>query len=83
MTQTTTAPSKPVPVPDDLTAPFFAGGGRGALVLQRCDVCASWVALGSRLCTECLSEKLTWADTSGLAKLYTFAIMHQQYHPTR
>ena len=36
---------------------------------------------GSRACTECLSESLEWVPASGRATLFTFAVMHQRYHP--
>jgi uncharacterized OB-fold protein len=81
MTQTVDAPQKPVPQPDNLSRPFFEGALRGELMIQRCDACAAFLAPGSRACTECLNEALSWTAASGRATLHTFAIMHQRYHP--
>ena len=81
MTQTVDAPKKPVPQPDDLSRPFFEGALRGELLIQRCDACRAFLAPGSRLCTECLNESLSWTAASGRATLFTFAVMHQRYHP--
>lgn len=80
MTQTQT-PSKPVPQPDEVSRPFFEGAARGVLMIQQCDGCRAFLAPGSRVCTECLNESLTWVAASGRATLFTFAIMHQRYHP--
>ena len=81
MTQAVDAVSKPVPQPDDLSRPFFDGAKRGELCIQRCRDCRSFLAPGSRACSECLSEALEWVTASGRATLFTFAIMHQKYHP--
>ena len=81
MTQTVETPRKPVPQPDDLSRPFFEGALRGELVIQRCDTCRAFLAPGSRACTECLDEALSWTAASGRATLHTFAVMHQRYHP--
>jgi uncharacterized OB-fold protein len=81
MTQSIDAPRKPVPQPDERSQPFFDGAQRGELMIQRCTACAAYLAPGSRACTECLSEALAWVAASGRATLFTFAVMHQQYHP--
>jgi uncharacterized OB-fold protein len=80
MTQSVEAPRKPVPQPDDVSRPFFEGALRGELMIQQCDACKAFLAPGSRLCTECLNESLTWTKASGKATLFTFAVMHQKYH---
>ncbi len=76
-----TGHARPIPEPDDRTAPFFEGAGRGALVIPRCAACATWLAPGAAACTECWSEALEWREASGRATLYTFGVMHQPYHP--
>jgi uncharacterized protein len=81
VTQSIDAPRKPVPQPDDLSRPFFEGARRGELMIQRCADCRAHLAPGSRACTECLGERLDWVRASGLATLFTFAVMHQRYHP--
>ena len=39
---TTTAPAKPVPVPDEASAPFFDGALHGELMLLRCRACGTY-----------------------------------------
>ncbi len=81
MTQRLDVPSKPIPQPDAVSRPFFEGAQRGELMIQRCTACGAHLAPGSRACTECLSEALEWVEASGQATLFTFAVMHQRYHP--
>jgi len=83
---TTTAPAKPVPVPDESSAPFFDGALHGDLMLLRCRACGTYqspiayigVPLRAR-CVTCFSGELVWAPSSGSATLYSFVIMHQLY----
>jgi uncharacterized OB-fold protein len=81
MAQRLDVPAKPIPQPDDASRPFFEGAQRGELMIQRCTACGAYLAPGSRACTECMSEALEWTPASGRATLFTFAIMHQRYHP--
>ena len=82
----TAASAKPVPVPDESSAPFFAGALDGRLMLLRCGTCAAFMSptayLGVPLrprCVCCFSDQLEWAPSSGKATLYSFAIMHLLY----
>jgi uncharacterized OB-fold protein len=81
MTQSVDVPRKPIPQPDAVSRPFFEGAQRGELLIQRCTACGAHLAPGSRACTECLSEALAWVLASGRATLFTYAVMHQRYHP--
>lgn len=81
MVQATERAAKPVPQPDENSAPFFDGAKQGTLMIQRCTSCGAYLTPGSRLCTECLGESVEWAPASGRATLFTFGVMHQRYHP--
>ncbi len=72
---------KPIPEPDEASAPFFDGAARGVLMIMRCEGCGTYLAPGTRFCSECLGEDLTWTEASGRGELFTFGIMHQRYHP--
>jgi uncharacterized OB-fold protein len=84
----TTAASvpKPLPVPDEASAPFFAGALQGKLMLLRCRTCATFMSPTAYLgvpvrprCLCCFSADLEWTPSSGRAALYSFALMHQLY----
>jgi len=76
-----TPPPKPLPEPDEASLPFFDGARRGELMIQHCLACGAYLAPGSFVCSECLGDALEWTPASGRATLFSFAIMHQRYHP--
>lgn len=74
-------PPKPVPIPDEASRPFFAGARERQLMLQRCSACGRWLWPVKARCPECWSPALNWTPASGKGTLYSFALMHQLYHP--
>ena len=70
---------RPVPVPDEFSAPFFEGAERGALVLQRCESCGAVMWPVRPRCVECFSGDVSWAPVSGRAEIYSFTVVHQKY----
>lgn len=78
MSQTAT---KPVPVPDEASKPFFDGARAGRLMLQHCAACGKWSFPVRERCPHCLGAPLQWRAASGRGTLYTFAIMHQVMNP--
>jgi hypothetical protein len=88
MTGIADALSKPVPVPDEASRPFFAAARRGVLLLRRCAACGTFMSptggIGTPLrprCVSCFSGELEWAPAGGRGTLYSFALMHQVYDP--
>lgn len=73
--------SKPVPIPDDLSAPFFDGAREGRLMLQHCPSCGRWSFPVRERCPHCFAAGLSWRAASGLGTVYTFTIMHQVMNP--
>lgn len=72
---------KPIPVPDEASRPFFLGAKEHRLMLQQCRVCGSAHWPVKSRCPACLSPDIIWVQASGKGTLYTFALMHQVYHP--
>ena len=73
--------SKPVPIPDTISAAFFDGARDGKLFLQHCAGCGGWSFPVRERCPHCFAGSLGWRAASGRGTLYTFAIMHQVMHP--
>lgn len=80
--------TKPVPIPDAASAPFFDGAREGKLMLLHCKACDihMWpvTRFGTTVisrCTNCLSGEVEWAPASGRGELFTFALMYQPYDP--
>lgn len=72
---------KPIPVPDEISAPFFDGARDGRLMLQHCSGCDGWSFPVRERCPHCFAGSLQWRAASGRGTLYTFAIMHQVMNP--
>lgn len=73
--------SKPVPVPDEASQPFFDGTLRGELMLQRCEACGTWMWPVRARCIACLDAELSWAPAAGTGTLYSYTMVHQVFHP--
>ena len=73
--------TRPVPVPDELSAPFFDGARAVKLMLQHCTGCGGWSFPLRERCPHCFGNALEWKASSGKGTLYTFAIMHQVMNP--
>ncbi len=72
---------KPVPVPDEISAPFFDGAREGKLMLQHCTNCGQWSFPVRERCPHCFAASLEWKPASGKGTLYTYTIMHQVMNP--
>ena len=71
----------PIPTADEASEPFFRGAKERKLMLLRCSQCGRHRLPGRERCADCWSTNAEWVQASGRGKLYTFGIMHQQYHP--
>jgi uncharacterized OB-fold protein len=72
---------KPEPRPDEASMPFFEGAKQRRLMLQRCSSCGVYMWPVKPWCVNCGSAGVEWAQASGKGTLYSFALMHQVYHP--
>lgn len=58
---------KPIPVPDEISAPFFDGAREGRLMLQHRRACDRWSSPVRERCPHCFAAKLEWQQASGAA----------------
>ena len=73
-----TEPNRPLPVPDDLTRPFWAAAAERRLVVQRCDGCGFWQQPPAPLCQRCAGTNLAFQPVSGRGRIYTYTTMYQK-----
>ncbi len=70
--------STPLPAPAPEIAPetaaFWEGTSRGALVLQRCTACATYLWYPRFVCAACHSTQLENVETSGRGTIYSFTV---------
>ena len=71
--------TKPLPVIDALTAPYWAHAKAHELAVQKCNACGHRHFPPSPVCPECLSEDQAWEVVSGRAKLVSWASFHRAY----
>ena len=66
--------NKPMPVPTEISAPFWEGLKAERLLIQQCNQCNDWVFYPRRHCPQCLAHDLSWREVSGGATLYSFTV---------
>lgn len=74
-------PTKPLPLPDEVTAPYWEAARSGRLSIQFCRGCASFVHLPADRCPRCTGTDLDWRDISGHGRLYSYTTMHDSPGP--
>ena len=73
--------AKPLPQVSAEMAPFFAAARRHELVVQRCRGCGAHRFPARDRCSTCLSREADWTRVSGRGAVFSYAVMHQVYHP--
>jgi len=72
---------KPLPQISAAMAPFFEAARRQELVVQRCRGCGALRFPARDRCSACLAREGEWVPVSGRGTVFSFAVMHQVYHP--
>jgi uncharacterized OB-fold protein len=73
--------ARPLPEMTPEMAPFWAAARRRQLAVQRCSSCGTHRFPARDLCSRCLGREAEWVTVSGRGTLFSYAIMHQVYHP--
>lgn len=74
MTEAAKKRPRPVPVPTNITRPFWDAAKQGKLVLQRCRRCGTWQYWPRPVCMRCISRDLEWKEAAGRGAVYSFTI---------
>ena len=72
--------TRPFPVPNPQSQPFWDGCARGQLLIQQCQDCQTVWHPPSPLCPNCFSTSYEWKPASGRGTLYTYSVVR---HPMR
>ncbi len=73
--------AKPIPEVTELMRPFWEAARRHRLVVQRCRGCGAHRFPAREICSTCLSRDSEWVAASGKGTVFSYAVMHQAYHP--
>src|SRR5512136_2525673 len=74
-------PSKPLPVADQDTKPYWEYTKKHELRVQKCQSCGKLYYPVSRICPHCLHMGADWAKLSGKGTVYSFIIARRRSHP--
>jgi uncharacterized OB-fold protein len=68
--------TRPMPVPNEWTKPFWDSAKRGVLSLQRCRACRRFQHPPYPTCVNCMAIDLAFEPVSGRGTIYTYTIMY-------
>src|SRR5204863_6120151 len=68
--------TRPIPVPNEWTKPFWDAAKRGVLESQRCQSCGHFQHPPYATCTQCVSTDLRFEPVRGLGTIYAYTIMY-------
>jgi uncharacterized OB-fold protein len=68
--------SKPLPQPDNVSAPYWQAAADGLLLVQECPKCGNRQWYPRALCTACGADP-EWLECSGRGTLHTFTVVRQ------
>jgi uncharacterized OB-fold protein len=72
---------RPLPLPDDASAPFWEACRRRELAMQRCSGCGKMRFPPRPMCPGCQSFEATWVRVSGRGTIYSFVVAHPPVLP--
>lgn len=67
---------RPIPIPNDLTRPYWEAAKQGVLALQHCRSCGSHNYPPYPVCMNCMSTELKFEPVRGKGTIYTYTIMY-------
>jgi uncharacterized OB-fold protein len=68
--------TRPIPVPNEWTKPFWDSAKQGVLKLQRCQACRRFQHPPYPTCVTCMAIDLAFEPVSGKGAIYTYTIMY-------
>jgi uncharacterized protein len=73
--------TRPVPVPDEDSAPFWAGLREERLVAQACEGCGRVRFPPMGRCPWCRDPRARWEELSGAATVYSWTVVRRALDP--
>jgi len=68
--------TRPIPVPNEWTKPFWEHAKQEVLAIQRCQSCGHLQHPPYPTCTECMGIDLKFESVEGKGKIYAYTIMY-------
>ncbi|WP_194841246.1 Zn-ribbon domain-containing OB-fold protein [Salinibacillus xinjiangensis] len=74
--------TKPTPIADGDSGPFWEGCQEEKLVIQKCKECDNHIFYPRYVCPNCMSDDLQWVEACGKGKVYSYTIARRAAHPS-
>ena len=68
--------TRPIPVPNEWTKPFWEAAKGNVLALQRCRSCRHFQHPPYATCVQCMSVDLAFEPVNGMGAIYAYTIMY-------
>ena len=68
--------TRPIPVPNEWTKPFWEAAKQGVVALQHCQSCGYFQHPPYATCVNCMSIDLTFKPVQGKGTIYAYTIMY-------
>jgi len=72
----------PLPVRDELSAPYWDALDEGRHIYQRCLACDNAWLPPRHECPRCLRSDWAWKTATGVARLISWVVYHTAFHPS-
>ncbi|MET0361568.1 MAG: OB-fold domain-containing protein [Sphingobium sp.] len=72
---------RPLPATDRDTLPYWTGGSKGELLIERCRPCGYYIHPPTGFCPKCESRDTAPEPVSGRATITSFTVNHKQWMP--
>ncbi|MDA8048127.1 MAG: OB-fold domain-containing protein [Actinomycetota bacterium] len=83
MTGPPAEPLRPLPVPDELSAPYWDAAARHRLAVARCSRCGTFAHPPDVVCQACGTSdpEFRFTEVSGRGRVRSWTVMHQSFLP--
>ena len=72
-----------IPVPDEVSQPFWDAVQKRRLIVQKCSGCNTLQYPPRAACQDCNSTALTWVETSGKGHVLPWGVLEDSHLPVR
>jgi len=75
--------TRPVPVPDEQSAPFWEAAARHALTIARCSACQAFTMPPGVTCPHCgsIDPRFSFAPVTGRGVIRSWTVLYQSFLP--
>jgi uncharacterized OB-fold protein len=69
--------TKPLPLPDGDTKPYWDAAKEHRLLIKRCQDCQTAIFYPRSICPNCMSDRVDWVEASGRGTIYSYTVVHR------